>query len=44
VGHDLSDAVALLDPGQVVTLEVWRDRVGHRVALALGTRPTSGGE
>jgi S1-C subfamily serine protease len=39
LGHDLSDAVALLNPGQVVTLEVWRGGVGHRVQLTLGSRP-----
>ena len=43
LGHDLSDAIALLNPGQVVTLEVWRGGVGRAVKLALGTRP-SGGE
>lgn len=43
LGHDLPDAVALLDPGQVVTLEVWRGGVRRQVKLALGTRPTSGG-
>jgi len=44
VGHDLSDAVALLNPGQVVTLEVWRSGTGRQIKLTLGTRPTSGGE
>jgi S1-C subfamily serine protease len=43
IGHDLSDAIALLDPGQVVTLEVWRGGVSRQVRLTLGTRPTSGG-
>jgi S1-C subfamily serine protease len=43
LGHDLTDAIALLNPGQVVTLEVWRGGVGRAVKLALGTRP-SGGE
>jgi S1-C subfamily serine protease len=44
IGHDLSDAIALLNPGQVVTLEVWRGGAGHQVKLTLGTRPTSGGQ
>jgi S1-C subfamily serine protease len=44
LGHDLTDAIALLDPGQVVTLEVWRDGVARQVKLTLGTRPNSGGE
>ena len=44
VGHDLSDAIALLNPGQVVTLEVWRDGKSHWIRLTLGARPTSGGE
>jgi S1-C subfamily serine protease len=39
LGHDLTDAIALLNPGQVVTLEVWRDGVGRQVKLTLGTRP-----
>jgi S1-C subfamily serine protease len=44
LGHDLTDAIALLNPGEVVTLEVWRGGVGHEVKLTLGTRPSSGGE
>jgi S1-C subfamily serine protease len=44
LGHDLTDAIALLNPGQVVTLEVWRGGAGHQVKLTLGTRPSSGGE
>lgn len=44
LGHSLADAVALLDPGQVVTLEVWRDGTPRQVKLTLGTRPSSGGE
>jgi S1-C subfamily serine protease len=44
VGHDLSDAVALLNPGQVVTLDVWRGGTTRQVNLTLGTRPNSGGE
>jgi S1-C subfamily serine protease len=44
VGHDLSDAVALLDPGQVATLEVWGNGTARQVKLTLGTRPASGGE
>ena len=43
VGYDLTDAVALLDPGQVVTLEVWRGGAPHQVKLTLGTRPSAGG-
>jgi S1-C subfamily serine protease len=43
LGHDLTDAIALLNPGQVVTLEVWRDGGGRQVKLTLGTRPGSGG-
>jgi S1-C subfamily serine protease len=43
LGHDLTDAIALLNPGQVVTLEVWRGGVGRQVKLTLGTRPGSGG-
>jgi len=41
LGHDLSDAIALLSPGQMITLEVWRGGLGHQVKLTLGTRPTS---
>jgi S1-C subfamily serine protease len=44
LGYDLSDAVALLGPGQVVTLEVWRGGAPHQVKLTLGTRPSAGGE
>jgi S1-C subfamily serine protease len=42
LGYDLSDAVALLDPGQVVTLEVWRGGTPRQVKLTLGTRPAGG--
>jgi S1-C subfamily serine protease len=44
LGYDLSDAVALLAPGQVVTLEVWRGGAPHQLKLTLGARPSSGGE
>jgi S1-C subfamily serine protease len=39
LGHSLNDAIALLDPGRLVTLEVWRGGALHRVRLRLGTRP-----
>jgi S1-C subfamily serine protease len=42
LGYDLSDAIAPLAPGQVVTLEVWRGGVPRQVKLTLGTRPASG--
>jgi S1-C subfamily serine protease len=42
LGHDLSDAIALLAPGQTVTLEVWRRGVPRQVKLTLGTRPAGG--
>jgi S1-C subfamily serine protease len=42
LGHDLSDAIALLNPGQVVTLEVWRGGAGRQVKLTLGSRPSGG--
>jgi S1-C subfamily serine protease len=42
IGHDLSDAVAPLAPGQVVTLELWRGGVPRQVKLALATRPAGG--
>ena len=42
VGHDLSDAIALLDPGQVVTLEVWRGGTSRQLQLTLGARPAGG--
>jgi S1-C subfamily serine protease len=42
VGHDLSDAIALLDPGQVVTLEVWRGGTSRQLKLTLGARPAGG--
>ncbi|MDQ6776186.1 MAG: trypsin-like peptidase domain-containing protein [Actinomycetota bacterium] len=42
LGYDLSDAVAALAPGRVVTLEVWRGGVPRQVKLALGTRPAGG--
>ncbi|HWC87251.1 MAG TPA: trypsin-like peptidase domain-containing protein [Solirubrobacteraceae bacterium] len=44
LAYDLSDAVAQLGPGQVVTLEVWRGGVPRQIKLKLGTRPSSGGE
>jgi S1-C subfamily serine protease len=43
LGYDLSDAVALLNPGQAITLVVWRGGVARQVKLTLGTRPGSGG-
>ena len=36
---DLSEAVQLFDPGQKVTLEVWRDGEKRKVELTLGQRP-----
>ena len=44
LAYTISDAVALMDPGQVVTLQVWRGGVPRQVKLTLGTRPSSGGE
>jgi S1-C subfamily serine protease len=38
---DLSEAVQLYDPGQKVTLEVWRDGEKRSVELELGERPLS---
>ena len=38
---DLSEAVQLFDPGQKVTLEVWRDGDKRNVELTLGERPLS---
>jgi S1-C subfamily serine protease len=38
---DLSEAVQLFDPGQKVTLEVWRDDEKRKVELTLGERPLS---
>ena len=38
---DLSEAVQLFDPGQKVTLEVWRDGKKRNVELELGERPLS---
>ncbi len=38
---DLSQAVQLFDPGQKVTLEVWRDGDKRKVELTLGERPLS---
>jgi S1-C subfamily serine protease len=38
---DLSEAVQLFDPGQKVTLEVWRDGDKRKVELTLGERPLS---
>jgi S1-C subfamily serine protease len=38
---DLSEAVQLYDPGQKVTLEVWRDGEKRTVELELGERPLS---
>jgi S1-C subfamily serine protease len=39
---DLSRVVALLDPGQTVTVEAWRDGERRDVRVKLGTRPLSG--
>jgi S1-C subfamily serine protease len=39
---DLSEAVALLDPGATVRLEAWRDGERHEVTIKLGDRPLSG--
>jgi S1-C subfamily serine protease len=44
LGYDLSDAVAPLNPGQVITLELWRRGVPRQLKLTLGKRPSSGGE
>ena len=38
---DLSEAVQLFDPGQKVTLEVWRDGDKRKLELTLGERPLS---
>jgi 2-alkenal reductase len=38
---DLSEAVQLYDPGQKVTLEVWRDGEKRKIDLTLGERPLS---
>ena len=38
---DLSEAVQLFDPGQKVTIEVWRDGDKRKVELTLGDRPLS---
>jgi S1-C subfamily serine protease len=38
---DLSQAVALLDPGSTVTLEAWRDGERRDVRIRLGDRPLS---
>jgi S1-C subfamily serine protease len=38
---DLSEAVQLFDPGQKVTIEVWRDGDKRTVELTLGERPLS---
>ena len=39
---DLSEAVALLDPGATVRLEAWRDGERREVEIKLGDRPLSG--
>jgi S1-C subfamily serine protease len=39
---DLSEAVALLDPGATVRLEAWRDGERREVTIKLGDRPLSG--
>jgi S1-C subfamily serine protease len=36
---DLSGAVAQLDPGRTVTVELWRDGERRQVRLRLGERP-----
>jgi S1-C subfamily serine protease len=38
---DLSEAVQRFDPGQKVTIEVWRDGEKRKVQLTLGERPLS---
>ena len=38
---DLSEAVQLFDPGQKVTIELWRDGEKRKVELTLGDRPLS---
>jgi S1-C subfamily serine protease len=38
---DLSEAVQLFDPGQKVTIELWRDGDKRKVELTLGDRPLS---
>jgi len=38
---DLSEAVQLFDPGQKVTVEIWRDGNKRTVELELGERPLS---
>jgi S1-C subfamily serine protease len=40
---DLASAVSQLDPGQTVTLEVWRGASKRDVKVTLGTRPNSAG-
>jgi S1-C subfamily serine protease len=39
---DLSEAVALLDPGATVTLEAWQDGKRRDVRIKLGDRPLAG--
>jgi S1-C subfamily serine protease len=39
---DLSRAVALLDPGQTVRVEAWRDGERRELRIKLGDRPLSG--
>jgi S1-C subfamily serine protease len=39
--NELSEAVQLFDPGEKVTLEVWRDGEKREVELELGERPLS---
>ena len=39
--NDLSEAVQLFDPGQKVTVELWRDGDKRTVELELGERPLS---
>jgi S1-C subfamily serine protease len=39
---DLSRAVALLDPGETVALDAWRDGEHREVRIKLGSRPLSG--
>jgi S1-C subfamily serine protease len=41
--YDLAEAVSQLDPGQTVTLEVWRGDSRREVKVTLGTRPNSSG-
>ena len=42
IAHNISDVIALLDPGEEVTLEVWRDGTPRQVKVTLGTRPAGG--